>query len=650
MKKIIVVVLASLLLGLVPGTQVEARTFTSCAELRKTFKYGIASSKAATNRGPGPIYTPRINAAEYRLNKKLDKDRDNIVCEVVKPDTKPVAAPTPQSPKPTPTPSPTTNSSTGSTADREFRLGMSGLNKPGERMIARFFIPFGYEYLNVQWLANEQPLGGLEQITRVFLPADVEGKRLSFQLRVLDVEKRMRTITSSQLEPGKQADDAPVDPPMVSSIESPWSNQQPEKPLPARPSVLNPTTLSPDTCKIQEVSRIRQPGAPIPNFQGASEIMGKYPGNATAFPFAPTALNAKGELNVAFIYVDWSDLPGGKSDYDYYANQVQIFKDFYWMASEHKLNMKVNRTPIWHRMEGSYKDFTIGADDEAQQGYAPKKQAFYDAATKASDPSVDFSDVDIVFFAIPRAKSVFYHGGPHEFNFLWNGYLNTNEGKIYDIAAAGDWFLTNQWIEPPWVYYVHEVGHMLGIPHQSNEDVKDGSRILESGPIKGYEIMGDQGGSSRTMTAWLRWLVGWLDDSQVACVTKESITDAYFEIDPINAVNGKLESVVIRLSGTKAVVIESRRLDPHFDRMTRNSKNGLIVYTVDATKASAQGSQALLSPRNISTFLEEPTWRDWQAIDAVFFQGDSVVIEGIKIEAHTISAASNIVRISRVAG
>lgn len=645
MKKIIVAVLASLLLGLVPGTQVEARTFNSCTELRKTFKYGIALSKTATNRGAGPIYSPRINATEYRLNKKLDTDRDNIVCEVVKPETNPVVAPTPQSPTPTPTP----NSSTGPIADREFRLGMSGLNKPGERMLARFFIPFGFEYLHVQWLANGQPLEGMH-LTRLSLPAEVEGKSVSFQLKVLDVEKRMRIITSAQLEPGKQADDAPVDPPIVSSSESPWSNQKPVKPLPARPSVLNPTTLSPDTCKIQEVSRIRQPGAPIPNFQGASEIMGRYPGNATAFPFAPTALNAKGELNVAFIYVDWSDLPGVKSDYDYYANQVQIFKDFYWMASEHKLNMKVNRTPIWHRMAGSYRDFTMSADDEAQQGYAPKKQAFYDAATKASDPSVDFSDVDIVFFAIPRAKSVFYHGGPHEFNFLWNGYLNTNEGKIYDIAAAGDWFLTNQWIEPPWVYYVHEVGHMLGIPHQSNEDVKDGSRFLENGPINGYEIMGNQGGSSRTMTAWLRWLAGWLDDSQVACVTKESITDAYFEIEPINAVNGKLESVVIKLSNTKAIVIESRRFDPYFDRLTRNSKNGLIAYLVDATKAAAQGSQALLSPRDINTFLEEPSWRDWRTIDAVFFQGDSVVIEGIKIEAHTIGATSDIVRISRVTG
>jgi hypothetical protein len=191
---------------------------------------------------------------------------------------------------------------------------------------------------------------------------------------------------------------------------------------------------------------------------------------------------------------------------------------------------------------------------------------------------------------------------------------------------------------------------MIGIPHQSNEDFKDGSQIHLNNPLSGYDIMANQGGATRTLTAWLRWLAGWLDDSQVACVTKESITEDYFEIEPINRVNGKLESVVIRLSSTKVVVIESRRFDPYFDRMTRNSKNGLIAYVVDATKASAQGNQALLSPRTIWRYISEPTWRTGYELDAIFFQGDSVVIEGIKIEAHTIGETEDIVRLSRVAG
>ncbi len=530
----------------------------------------------------------------------------------------------------------------------DFRLGITGVNSPGERIVARFFIPFGYEYAGVRWLADGQPLPGM-QLTRGFLPAEVAGKKLSFDLMVRGLSGRDETVRSSELSPGDRGVALPVDPPTISPTVSPWISQNSPKPAPPRPSRINQALVSPEICKIQENSRVRQPGAPVPTFEGEREIMGRYAANATAFPFAPTALNVKGDLNVAFIYLDWDDLPGTQVDYDYYSHHAQMFADFFWMASEHKLKINVNKTSTWHRIEGSYRDFVMNVDEEAQQGFTPKKQAFYDAAAKASDPYVDFTNVDIVLFAIPRAQSVFYDGGPHEFNFIWNGYLKTNEGTIYDIAAAGDWFLSNHWIEPPWAYYVHEVGHMIGIPHQANEDEKDGSQLVLNNPLNGYDIMANQGGASRTITAWLRWLAGWLDDSQIACVTKGSITENYYEIVPINQVTGQLEAVVIRLSATKVVVIESRRFDPYFDRMTRNSKDGLIVYLVDATKAAAQGNQSLLSPRDITKLIEEPTWRTAFEIDAMFFQGDSIIVDGIKIEAHTIGESADIVRLSLVA-
>jgi M6 family metalloprotease-like protein len=403
-----------------------------------------------------------------------------------------------------------------------------------------------------------------------------------------------------------------------------------------------------EPCKIKENSRMRKPGDPVLDYTGQREIRGRYNGNATAFPFAPTSLPIIGEINVALIYVDWSDLPGTQADYRYYEQQVKMFEDFYWMVSENKLKMNIHKSDKWFRIAGSYQQLTLNFDEEAQRGEAPRKQVFYDAAVKAADPETDFSDIDIVFFAIPRAKSVFSHGGPHEFNFDWNGYLKTEERDIYDTTTPGDWFLKNDAYEPPWVNYVHEVGHMIGIPHQANEDLKQEGRIWLQNPLNGYDIMANQGGASRTMTSWLRWLAGWLNDDQVACITKEQVTDNYFELHPINQVEGKVESLVIKLSETKAVVVESRRFDPYFDRKTNHSKTGLLVYTVDATKASAQGNQALLSPRDITKYIEEPNWRSWAELDAVFFQGDSVEIEGLRIEAFAIGKASDVVRVSRV--
>lgn len=409
--------------------------------------------------------------------------------------------------------------------------------------------------------------------------------------------------------------------------------------------VANPALVSPSQCKLQENSRVRKPGEPVKDFTGLAEIRGQYRGNATAFPFNPTVLPVRGTIDVAMIFVEWDDLQGTVQDYTYYQNQLKMFKDLYWMVSENKLNMQTQLSPKWFRIPGSYKQHTLTFEEEAQRGEAPRKQVFYDAAIAASDPETNFKDFEIVFFAIPRAKSVFFHGGPHEFNFDHNGYLNTKERKIYDTAAAGDWFLKSDNIEPPWVYYVHEVGHMIGIPHQANEDARQEPRLWIQNPINGYEIMANQGGATRTMSSWLRWLAGWLDDEQVACATKDSITDNYFELHPINRVKGEVESLVIRLSESKAVVVESRRFDEYFDRKTENSKDGLIVYTVDATKGSAQGNQALLSPRDITRYISERTWRGGSELDAFFFQGDKVTIDGLTIEAHLIGQSSDIVRV-----
>lgn len=412
--------------------------------------------------------------------------------------------------------------------------------------------------------------------------------------------------------------------------------------------VSNRVTLDSNICKIEENSRARKIGDPVPNFLGEADITGRYKGNATAFPFAPTALPIMGEIDVALIYVDWADNPGNKIDYDYYQEQVKFFDDFYWMASENKLDMKVQTSDKWFRIDGSYEDFTLTFEEEAQRGEAPKKQVFYDAAVAASDPEFDFTDIEIVFFAFPRGKSVFFHGGPHEFNFDWNGYLKTEERDIYDTTAPGDWFLNSGGDEPPWVNYVHEVGHMLGIPHQANEDNQREDRLWLQNPINGYEIMANQGGATRTMSSWLRWLAGWLDDEQVACTTKATIEDEFYELTPINNVSGEKESLVIKLSDTKALVVESRRFDTYFDRPSPNNKNGLLVYTVDATKGSAQGNQALLSPRDITKYLVEPMWRTSSELDAMFFQGDSVVFEGIKIEAYSIGKNSDVVRVTKV--
>lgn len=72
------------LVGIDNSAQAAIKSYKSCAELNKTFKYGVANSAKFVNRGAGPINKPTVSAATFKKNQKLDKDKDGIICEVIK--------------------------------------------------------------------------------------------------------------------------------------------------------------------------------------------------------------------------------------------------------------------------------------------------------------------------------------------------------------------------------------------------------------------------------------------------------------------------------------------------------------------------------------------------------------------------------------
>ena len=441
------------------------------------------------------------------------------------------------------------------------------------------------------------------------------------------------------------------------------SNTTPDSGVGKEPLEENPTpdfelsTLSedPEICKIQEDSRIRGVGLSNPVFEGEEEIRGRYNGNATAFPFAPTVLPTEGTLKAAMVLVDWADLEGGPEEYEFYKKNAELTEEFWFMASEGKLELEIELTDGFLRIPGSYTDFAMTVEEEGQRYESrPKKQVLYDAIVEVSDPLIDYTDVQIVFPAWPRGKTL-SEQGPHEFNFDWNAAMVTDERTIYDIAGAGDWHLNyTEFSAGPWVYYVHETGHMLGIPHQTHTGqlYRDGTYTREESwwkenPINGFEIMANQDGAIKTLTAWLRWLPGWLDDGQVVCLTEDSIEDEIFALTPINEVGGDTEAVIVKLSDTKVVVIESRRWDDRFDRPIVHSRDGIIAYTVDSTMASGEGNQALLSPRDITKYLEVMHWRHSEEMDGNFCQGDSVDIANLRITAEHIGNGIDHVRITK---
>jgi hypothetical protein len=57
------------------------KSYKSCTYMNFDFKGGVAKSASSKNKGVKTKLTPEVNAKVYELNKKLDTDKDGLVCE-----------------------------------------------------------------------------------------------------------------------------------------------------------------------------------------------------------------------------------------------------------------------------------------------------------------------------------------------------------------------------------------------------------------------------------------------------------------------------------------------------------------------------------------------------------------------------------------
>jgi len=399
-----------------------------------------------------------------------------------------------------------------------------------------------------------------------------------------------------------------------------------------------------------------------PTFEFSSEIVeddvcklreDSYPRNtfenslASSFPAASgMSLPFTGTLNVKVVFIEWDDLRGTQEDYDYNLWSADMFSEFYRVMSEGKLNLKISSEPDWLSVGSSWEDDVIPAGMEGGNWQSREYlQPFIDQIVAAVDDSVDFTGVDVILFGTPSAEIVvdslhiFSHSGV---------YAKTNEGTVVEMFSLGERIYEHRDSHPGWVQFSHEFGHSIGMPDLV--DSRQGQNNIPMhliSPMYGHEIMGNQNAGSRSISGWIKWVQGWLDDSQVTCVEASDIQKDYYKLNPANIVGAENELVTVKLSDTKLLAIESTRWDSRFDLRTNHDVNGVIVYTVDSTLGHHEGPLRLLSPRDITQYLsDDHIWPDWRVLDVILFEGDSVSFDGITVHVERLSDDGDVVLIT----
>jgi len=178
------------------------------------------------------------------------------------------------------------------------------------------------------------------------------------------------------------------------------------------------------------------------------------------------------------------------------------------------------------------------------------------------DFKVNFEGVNFLFIVLPPTIKKDEVG---LFIVHTQGVYETREGKILNLIIAGS---DQASYRDTWI---HEFGHGLGLT-----DIRD-TQDLGAQKSDGmyFDIMNNP--NIPELLVWHRFLLGLLEDSQVHCVTDSKSSTHW--ISPVEKKTNLLKGVVIPLSSTEAVIIESRRPT---GMSNSGEYYGAVVYSLDS--------------------------------------------------------------------
>ena len=334
-------------------------------------------------------------------------------------------------------------------------------------------------------------------------------------------------------------------------------------------------------------------------------------GTTAGFPLPSWAPSATGTVRVAVLFMDFPDAAATHSTHEEAKLGLPYAESYLESASYGQLDIEFVPLHKWLRVEDSYTNH-IGDSDRAW----PLLQGVNGTAVQLADPEFDFTGYDVVMVVMPSS----HFGGANA-----GGSVDTQEGSVSQTSRINTKHIDDGPQDPtPWgSSAAHELAHNFGLLDLYAFD----GRVLPDTPAgkvragAAFGLMGlgttflanlrdprfahvwhyPNGQRSteyhyalpaREMLAWSRWQLGWLNASQIRCVTEP---EAVVNLSLIAADPGDgIAMAAIPLSDTEVIVIESRRKtgydvgtfyrSPHGLTFTLPALpvEGVLVYTVDA--------------------------------------------------------------------
>ena len=396
---------------------------------------------------------------------------------------------------------------------------------------------------------------------------------------------------------------------------------------PATPSTTAPapeTTLPPDISADSRISseadladtgECRIADATPTNGQGDPTKVGSL-----GFPRRTTYAGNPELVTVIALPVGFADLPYTETDHEALVGAMDEVASYFEHVSYGAATVEVTIADLTDAVTLSTDSSRYGL--RSPDGFADSWDVVTAAISRAS-ASLELASYDVVVIETPSDPLATFW--PQALPLTYP--ITAADGGVGDVVWTGGWQAGN------WRSIAHETAHLwLGL-----EDLYDMTPNSDDydGTFWEWDLMNSFRGASPELTAWNRFLVGWLDDSQVRCLAEGATASTVHFISPIEESDESPKAIVRPIDEGRVLVIESRRVSGY-----DSGQPGVLVYVMDTNNRSGDGPAIAIGELSL-----DPNRQPIQD-RYVIAVSDSIEAEGVFIELLASDATGDLLRVT----